>query len=295
MMSSVATTSNVGVAGAVVSTVTARAPTSLTLPATSVATALMVVLASAGTSPLKKLALQLPPVAVTVLLIAPQVTTTLAPASAVPVTVTPAAFSAALTTSSVATALTDGVAVLRSNVKVKNSEFALRLPAASVWRALTDLAPSPVSVIVLPAPAIHEPPPLVLYSHVAPLSRPMTLTTPDLVILSVSLMPVSLTKTRLGATGRVVSLGLLFASLDTLLPAAANPMPVAASSTVLAETVAAPAPAATVPAAAVGPAAAAPAPCVPAAAPVAAWASTTDSATGAGDASVRSSPACTTS
>ena len=69
--------------GAVVSTVTARVPGTPALPAASVATALM--LASAGTSALLKLVLQVPPVvAVAVLTAVPQVTATVAPSSAAP-------------------------------------------------------------------------------------------------------------------------------------------------------------------------------------------------------------------
>ena len=132
MMSSVATTPITGVVGARVSTMRTLAPAVLAFPATSVATALMVLsMASLGTSALLKLTLQAPALAVTTLVRLPQVKATLASTSAVPVTMTPSFFSAELTVSSVATRLTTGVAVTVSRVKRKAADVAL-LPAASV-------------------------------------------------------------------------------------------------------------------------------------------------------------------
>ena len=205
-MLSVATAAMTGNAGAVVSTVTPFVPAMLALPAISVATALMVVLASAGTSALLKLVLQLPPAAATVLLAVPQLTTTLEPVSAVPDTVTPVAFSAALTMLSVATALITGLEETVSSVKDKALLAAPTLPAASVWRTVTDLAPSPLRVKLVPLPASQLPPPLVLYCHVAPFSSPTTLSVPILVMPSVPITPVSF-RLSVGATGGVVSAG----------------------------------------------------------------------------------------
>ena len=125
---------NDGAAGAEVSTVTPRVPATDTLPARSVATALTGRLPSAGTSEAEKTALQVPPVATTVLVIAPQVTAMLLPASAEPVTVTPAAFSAALTTSSIPTLLSDGASGAAASMRPATGllEVAPRLPAASI-------------------------------------------------------------------------------------------------------------------------------------------------------------------
>ena len=78
------------------------------------------------------------------------------------------------------------------------------LPAASVWRTITDLAPSPLSVKLLPLPVVQLVPPLVLYCHVAPASSPATLTVPTLVMLSAA-TPLSLARVMVGAEGGVVS------------------------------------------------------------------------------------------
>src|SRR3989338_8053494 len=97
----------------------------------------------------------------------------------------------------------DGAAV--SIVKAKASLAAPTLPAASVWRTLTLLAPSPVRVKRLPLPAVQVAPLSVLYCQVAPVSRPLTLTAPLLVILSVLPAPVSAASARVGADGAAVS------------------------------------------------------------------------------------------
>ena len=123
-------------AATAVSTVTVCSPFALTLPATSVATALMVVLSSVGTSPEAKLAVQLPSVAVTVLVVVPQVTETLAPASAVPLTATPAVFSAVFTTLSAVTCATTGAATVVSTTTTKPADEELTLPFWSVISAV---------------------------------------------------------------------------------------------------------------------------------------------------------------
>ena len=93
-----------------------------------------------------------------------------------------------------------------SRVNANALEAALTLPAASLWRTMTDLAPSPLSVKLLPLPATQLVPPLVLYCQVAPASRPLTLTLPLLVILSLA-RPLLLARLALGAMGGVVSTG----------------------------------------------------------------------------------------
>ena len=63
-----------------------------------------------------------------------------------------------------------------SSVNAKAALLPLALPAASVWRAITDFAPSPASVKLAPLPVVQVVPPSVEYSQVAPASRPVTLT-----------------------------------------------------------------------------------------------------------------------
>src|SRR3989338_1336599 len=86
-----------------------------------------------------------------------------------------------------------------SRVKVKAELAAPTLPAASVWRATTLLAPSPVRVKLLPVPAFQVLPLSVLYCQVAPVSRPLTFTVPLPVSLSVALLPVSAASDSVGA------------------------------------------------------------------------------------------------
>ncbi len=129
-MLSLATALTTGVV-VTVSTLTARVPAELTLPARSVATTLIVVLPSAGTSALAKLTLQVPSVAVVVLLVTPQLIAMLAPVSAVPLTVT-LVFSVAVTMLSVATALTNGNPTKVSIVIRMLAEAGETFPAASV-------------------------------------------------------------------------------------------------------------------------------------------------------------------
>ena len=71
---------------------------------------------------------------------------------------------------------------------------------------MTDLAPSPLSVKLLPLPASQLMPPLMLYCQVAPASSPLTLTLPLLVMPSPT-TPLSTARLRPGAAGGVVSTG----------------------------------------------------------------------------------------
>src|SRR5688572_29738993 len=78
-----------------------------------------------------------------------------------------------------------------SSVKASADELPDTLPAVSVWRTSTLLAPSPLSVKLVPVPATQVVPPSVLYCQLAPASSPLTLAVPTLVILSVELDPES--------------------------------------------------------------------------------------------------------
>jgi len=73
----------------------------------------------------------------------------------------------------------------------------------------------------VPVPLDHVVPPLVLYCQVAPVSKPVTVTVPALLMPSVLLAPVSLLRTTLGALGEALSMvkaaALLLAAL--VLPA----------------------------------------------------------------------------
>ena len=71
-----------------------------------------------------------------------------------------------------------GAATWVSSVKPSVDDAVEVLPAASVCRTRTLLAPSPVNAILLPVPAVQVTPPLVLYFQLAPDSRPTTLTVP---------------------------------------------------------------------------------------------------------------------
>ena len=62
-----------------------------------------------------------------------------------------------------------------SSVRLRLVELSLTLPAGSLWRTMTDFAPSPFRVSAVPLPSIQLLPPLVLYCHCAPCSRPETL------------------------------------------------------------------------------------------------------------------------
>ena len=155
---------------------------------------------------------------------------------------------------------TVGVARVLSSVKARGVELLPTLPAASVWRTMTDLAPSPVKVKLLPLPVTQVPPPLVLYCQLAPLSRPVTLTVPTLVMASVADKPVSVARSKVGAMGGAVSGGVDGAlSLDTLLPAArarpATPTNIAPGMLIAATAAPAPAAAVVAPAPAAVPAA----------------------------------------
>ena len=75
-----------------------------------------------------------------------------------------------------------GVATKVSSVNANALEAVLIFPAASVWRTVMDLLPSPVKATLLPLPAVQVLPAFKLYSQVAPLSKPITLTVPEDVI-----------------------------------------------------------------------------------------------------------------
>ena len=112
-----------------------------------------------------------------------------------------------------------GAVAAVSRLKASALELALRLPAASVWRTMTDLAPSPVRAKVEPVPAVQLVPPSVLYCQVAPASRPATLTVPALVMLSV-VMPLLAARVAVGAVTVVSSVKLSAAELAPTLPVA---------------------------------------------------------------------------
>ena len=97
-----------------------------------------------------------------------------------------------------------GAAAAVSSVKVNALEAALVLPATSVCRSVTDLAPSADSVTLLLLPAVQLVPALRLYSQVAPVSNPVTLTVPMFVMLSLPL-PLLVAREAAGAEGAVPS------------------------------------------------------------------------------------------
>ena len=80
-------------------------------------------------------------------------------------------------------------------------------PATSVSFTVMVLVPSPLSVTAEPLPAFQVRPPSVLYCHLVPLatSRPLTVTAPELVILSLALRPLSVVNANVGAVGATVS------------------------------------------------------------------------------------------
>ena len=100
---------------------------------------------------------------------------------------------------------TVGFAIVVSMVKASAVEVVLTLPAVSVWRTVMDLPPSPVIATVLCVPVVQLVPAFKLYSHLPPASRPDTFTTPDWLILSDALEPVSLLKAKVGVATRVSS------------------------------------------------------------------------------------------
>ena len=128
-----------GPAGAVRSADTGREAVVEALPARSVATAVIALVAARGTSFAMKLAAHTPPVAVTTLVTDPQVTVTLLPDSAVPLTAIPALFSAMFTTSLPATVLIVGTAGALKSITTSPAVAVtlLVLPAPSVWRTRT--------------------------------------------------------------------------------------------------------------------------------------------------------------
>ena len=97
------------------------------------------------------------------------------------------------------------VGAVLSSVKDSALDSTLVFPAASAWRTMTDLPPSPLRVKLLPLPLVQLTPLSVLNCQLAPPSRPMTLTTPELVVLSAALLPESLARAKLGEVGSVVS------------------------------------------------------------------------------------------
>ena len=120
----------------------------------------------------------------------PSFTVTIELPSAVPVKAASAVMLSVANAPLSVTSATVGAGGVVSNVKAK-SAFAERLPATSVCRTRTDLAPSPVSVRLEPAPVNQLVPPSVEYCHEDPDSSPLTLTVPMLVILSEDDAPVS--------------------------------------------------------------------------------------------------------
>ncbi len=87
-----------------------------------------------------------------------------------------------------------------SSVKVKGLLAVPTLPATSVWRTSTLLAPGAGLKLLL-----QFVPPSMLYSTKAPCSAPATLIAPLLVILSAVLVPVSLVRLSVGAAALVSS------------------------------------------------------------------------------------------
>ncbi len=97
------------------------------------------------------------------------------------------------------TSAATGIAMFVSSVKVRLLAL-LELPAMSVWRTRTALAPSDAA-----NPVVQVTPLSILYSMTAPGSIPVTLSEPMLVILSVLLLPLSVSSATVGAVGGVVS------------------------------------------------------------------------------------------
>src|SRR6185503_13828219 len=103
--------------------------------------------------------------------------------------------------------------------KLKAPESGDTLPALSVCRTVTLLAPSPASVKLVPLPAVQFAPPSMLYCQVAPASSPLTFTVPLLVIWSLLELPLSVASARLGALGAVASRVIAAPLADAVLPA----------------------------------------------------------------------------
>src|SRR3569832_2852234 len=98
-----------------------------------------------------------------------------------------------------------GATAALSSVKVKVAESLEVLPATSVCLTTTDLVPSPLSVKLAPVPVLQLVPPSVLYCQIAFVSRPVTLSIPSLVIVSVLLLPVSAASEIVGVAAFVSS------------------------------------------------------------------------------------------
>ena len=194
-----------------VSRVNVVSPTALRLPAASVATALTLTEPSpkvASSSLVSVTATGVLPAPVTVLItvtppLRAKVTTVMAPTSALtltlPLLVMP---SVALLPLSASKASVGAAAAVVSRVKL-SVPTALVLPALSVWRTSTFLTPSPVRMKLVPWPVIQVPPSR-RYAQAAPSSRPLTLTTPLLVMRSPA-APLSIASCRPGAMAEVSS------------------------------------------------------------------------------------------
>src|SRR3569833_2242208 len=109
-----------------------------------------------------------------------------------------------------------GATAALSSVKVKVAESLEVLPATSVCLTTTDLVPSPLSVKLAPVPVLQLVPPSVLYCQIAFVSRPVTLTIPSLVIVSVLLLPVSAASASVGAATVVSSTKAWLATVPSL-------------------------------------------------------------------------------
>ena len=108
---------------------------------------------------------------------------------------------------------TVGEAAVVSSVKLKLFEPDV-FPAISVWRTRTVFAPSPETENVDPVPVVHVEPAFVLYSHVAPLSIPSTLTVPAFVTLSLPSVPLSDESETVGESAVVSSVKLKLFEAD---------------------------------------------------------------------------------
>ena len=106
-----------------------------------------------------------------------------------------------------------------SRVTLSAADASLTLPAASVWRTRTVLGPSPLSVRLLPDPALQLLPPLLLYSQEPPASSPLTLITPLLVTRSEPLLPLSAARANVGVATTVSRAKLSAIEAELVLPA----------------------------------------------------------------------------
>ena len=235
---SVDTALTTGAPGAAVSIATVLVPAALALPAASVATALMVLLAaSAGISALAKFAVHAPAdEAVTVFTVVPQVTATLAPASAVPATATPAVFSAALTALSVDTALTTGAEGAVASTLTETVVSVLLLPAPSLAYTTTLAVPSAgteaAETVVVQTPLAFVFAVAVAVPHVT-VTTELASAVPEMVTpaafaaaFTTLAEPIELT---FGASGGVVSEDFPLAARATPAKAATHPLPAEAA------------------------------------------------------------------